>query len=104
MNNTNIHSESDNHKNEVDQIKEVIFKLCIGEIPFTSRTKPVTLDYKNREILLLTKDGTVGSIPFEIIYFDIKRRQLEVKDYAFAISELIEEEICKLSLVEVILA
>lgn len=97
MNSNNIHGESNSHKDEFGQIKETIFKLCIGEIPFTSTTKPITLDYKNREVLLLSEGETVGTIPFEIIYFDIKRKQLEAKDYAIAIAELIDEEIKKLS-------
>lgn len=93
----NNHNEFDSSKTESDLMKEVIFKLCIGEIPFTSAAKPVTLDYKDREILLLSKGAKVGSIPFEIIYFDIKRKQLEVKDYHKAILSLIEEEINKIS-------
>ncbi len=97
MNLLNNHNEIDSSKTESDLMKEVIFKLCIGEIPFTSTARPVTLDYKDREILLLSKGTKVGSIPFEIIYFDIKRKQLEVKDYHKAIVSLIEEEMCKVS-------
>ncbi|SHO45013.1 hypothetical protein SAMN02745217_00798 [Anaerocolumna xylanovorans DSM 12503] len=103
MNFTNNHGESDSFKDEVDLIKEVIFQLCIGEIPFTSSTKPITLDYQNREVILLSKGETVGSIPFEIIYFDIKRKQLEVKDYAEAILKIIEEEIGKLAFGDVVI-
>lgn len=95
-------SVSDGYKDEADLMKEVIFKLCIGDIPFTSTAQPITLDYKNREILLLSKGEMLGSIPFEIIYFDIKRKQLEVKDYAEAILMLIEEEIGKLPFGDVV--
>lgn len=103
MNFMNNHGESDSHKDEADLIKEIIFKLCIGEIPITSNVKPITLDYKNREVLLLLKGEMVGSIPFEIIYFDIKRKQLEITGYAEAIVRLIEEEIDKLSFGDVVI-
>lgn len=100
MNFTHISGVTEHHKDECEQIKEIIFKLCIGEIPFTSVDKPVTLDYKNREVLLLIEGELLGSVPFEIIYFDIKRRQLEVNQYAHAIAELIREEIGKLAVVK----
>ena len=104
MNFTHTSGASEHHNNEFEHIKETIFKLCIGDIPFTSVDKPVTLDYKNREVLLLIDGEVLGSVPFEIIYFDIKRKQLDVKDYAHAICELISEEISKLTVVKTALA
>ncbi len=101
---THTSDASEHHNNEFEHIKETIYKLCIGDIPLTSINKPVTLDYKNREVLLLIEGQLLGSVPFEIIYFEIKRRQLDVKDYAQAITDLIREEISKLTVVKTALA
>ncbi|BCJ94536.1 hypothetical protein acsn021_21050 [Anaerocolumna cellulosilytica] len=85
---------SDNVQSDCNLIKDIILKLCNNTL-LTNSKVAVGIEYHNREILMtVTKEGkeVKGTIPFEILYFDIKKMHVEADNYEAAVASTICEE------------
>jgi len=85
---------SDNVQSDCNIIKDIILKLCNNKL-LTNSKAAVGIEYHNREILMtITKEGkeVKGTIPFEILYFDIKKLHIEADNYETAVAKVLCEE------------
>jgi hypothetical protein len=85
-------------QNDCAIIKNILLSMCEGKITFLANKYPVTMEYKNRELLILENNVVISSLPFEIIYFDLKKDHLDSSKYEEAILNLLDEEINKATL------
>ena len=92
---TSLCSMSDDIQRDCTTLKNIILTMCASELPIICKSHSLTMEYKNREILLKTRSQLIGSIPFEIIYFEIKRNHLSIDDSKEKIITIIEDEIIK---------
>lgn len=76
-------------------IKNILLSICEGKISFLKEAYPLTLEYRNRELIMKENDMVISKLPFEIIYFDIKKNHLDTLKYEEAIKKLLSEEVEK---------
>lgn len=85
-------------QNDCAIIKNILLSMCEGKIPFQTNNYPITLEYLNRELIIIENQVVISKLPFEIIYFDLKKNHLDSSKYEEAIRDLLDEEIDKVTL------
>lgn len=79
-------------------IKKILLDMCEGKIPFHKDDYQITLEYLNRELIIKEGDVIINTLPFEVIYFDLKKSHLALDMYIEAIKNILHEEIDKSTL------
>lgn len=85
---------TDNVQSDCNMIKDIVLKLCNNKL-LTNSKASINMEYCNREVLLTIEnegEKIKGTIPFEILYFDIKKMHIEADDYETAVTSFICEE------------
>lgn len=77
-------------------IKNILTSLCEHNTSFLINGHTFTLEYLNRELIIKENTLVIAKIPFEIIYFELKKEHLDVSQYERAIKDFIEQEISDL--------
>lgn len=88
---------SDDIQTDCSAIKNILLSMCEGKIPFRASAYPLSLEYSleysNRELVIRENNMVISKLPFEIIYFDIKKSHLDPSGYEEAIRNILIEEI-----------
>jgi hypothetical protein len=94
----NLSNLSEDIQTDCTIIKNILIDMCEGKIPFLKNEYSITLEYLNRELIIKEDGEVINTLPFEIIYFDLRKNHLDTSKYEEAIRNLLNEEIDKISL------
>lgn len=94
----NISNLSEDIQLDCATIKKILLDMCEGKIPFQKENYQITLEYLNRELIIKEGNVVINTLPFEVIYFDLKKSHLSSDKYKEAVINIIHEEIDKSTL------